>query len=255
MITTPFRAPSARACALTLALASFALVGCGQSADNGAPQSGDNRAASAAPVASSAEFDEAIEDTPCKIIGKATVAATFGVPATEVEQSAYGSQCEYEWESDKEHLNVTVYVTDVYDSAEHAARAFRNATRSMSAQEVAAAKEKVKAQMHKEGKLKNEGEKQAASGIANALGADGFTFTDVEGVGDEARLDTSTGELNVRLGNLRFRVSAFKGASMPIPDKLNSASIMAAHKAWVTKTLEQRKQAAMKLTKAGLEKM
>lgn len=238
--------------AAAIGMGGLLLGACGQSASgpDGAATDATTRAAK---VASSAHFDKDINKRPCEIIGKAAVASAFGVPAADIKQSSFSRICRYEWEGGNEELNVEVYVRDVRDNAKFAAAAFESSTRSMSAEEVAAAMAKVRAQLDKDGAVQTESQKKAAGKVTGLLGRDGFTYEDVAGVADQARFDVRSGELIVRLGNVSFKVNAYKGPPMPRPDKVTADSIMASHKAWMADTLEARKQAAVKLTQTAVE--
>lgn len=237
------------ACALLLAA-------CGQTADssNESAHDAELAATDAAIMADAnvARFDESLEDDPCAVVTKQQVADAFGVPLTEIEQSSI-STCEYEWEGGAEdNLNVEIYIHDVFDSVTAATTHFNNATRSMSGAEVASAMGKIKGELEDSGKVDAEGQRKSAEGVTSIFGADGFTFVDVPGVGDQARFDTGTGELNVRVDNLYFSISAYRGPGMEMPDELNIASIQRAHKAWMKETGAEHKQAAVKLTKAAV---
>ncbi len=73
-------------------------------------------------------------------------------------------------------------------------------------------------------------------------------FEDVEGVGDAARLNTTTGDLHVLTANIIFVVNAFKGDRAPRP--ASAAEARQARAKHIAKTIGQRRDTAIKLAKA-----
>src|SRR3546814_15222552 len=118
------------------------------------------------------------------------VAALFEVPVAELErESSMSSACVYSWENagETERLDVKVKVSDVEEDAERAASNFRAVTRGMSGADLDRIKANIKEKAAAE--LNARGEKAADAIMGKTSGSAGIQFEDVEGVGDEARLD------------------------------------------------------------------
>lgn len=244
-----------------LALASaLLLASCGGNSDGtGASQSSpDSQAASGEPVTDSVQVDAAIEKTPCELASAEMVATLFSVPVAELErESSMSSACVYSWENsdETERLDAKVKVSDVYEDAEQAALRFRAVTKGMSGADLDHIKAGIKEKAAAE--LNSRGEKAAGAIMGKTTGSRGIQFEDVEGVGDEARfaLTVGAGDLHVRVGNLYFTTSAYSGATMPMPEKMTGASILASNKKWRQDTMPQRKDAAIKLARAVVDSL
>lgn len=205
-------------------------------------------------AAGEARFAESLEDEPCAVVTKETVAAVFDIPAGEITADS-GMFCTYEWEGGGRTVDVTVHINSVAEDAERAASRFASATRGMSGADLDRAVDDIKQRAAESGELKGDGAREAAGAVTASVGSDrGIQFEDVEGVGDEARLalTVGAGDLWVRVGNLIFTVSAYSGPEMPMPDELSPGAIMSASKEWQKETMPQRKEAAVKLAKAAI---
>lgn len=237
-------------CAMLALLPALMLAGCGGSNSDSsatATPAGDN--AAAAPVTDSAQVDAALEESPCDLASTDMVASLFDVPAAEIESSASMSWCDYTWEGDGKILEVQVNVNGVFEDAESASSSFRSTTRGMSGADLDKAMTSIKNEVAS--KTADNG-KAVDAIMGDTSDSPGIVFEDVEGVGDEARLalTVGAGDLYVRAGNLNFTVAAYSGTPMPRPDGMG---IMEAIKSWQKDTMPQRKEAAIKLSKAIIE--
>ncbi|HET6632743.1 MAG TPA: hypothetical protein VFG73_08560 [Rhodanobacteraceae bacterium] len=230
------------------------LAGCGEAGEaSSTAGDGDKHAAAAVAVADSAHVDESLRKHACNLLTTAMVAEAFALPAAEIEQSnVIGSHCEYEWEGEGEEMDAKVIVKRVFDDADKAAEYFNRATRNVSTAEMAKAKAMLHEQLAKSGKLDSERKRTTAKAVTGGAVRDAIAFEPVEGVADQARFDTGTGELAVRHGNLYFKISGYRGSSMPMPAKMDFNSIRANSRKWIRETMPQRKQAAVKLARAAV---
>lgn len=237
-------------CAMLALLPALVLVGCGGNGDDTSAQAtsaGENAATTQ--FADSAQVDPAMEESPCDLASADMVAGLFDVPVTELEYSPSMSWCDYTWEGDGKMLEVQVTVNGVFEDAESAASRFRSTTRGMSGADLDKAMTGIKNEAASQSTDKG---KAANAIMGDTSGSPGIVFEDVEGVGDEARmaLTVGAGSLHVRAGNLNFTVSAYMGPTMPRPDGMG---IMEMIKTWKKDTMPQRKEAAIKLSKAIVE--
>lgn len=262
-MTKPTSTPRAASYAMLALVPALLLAACGGNGGSAtsARSSSATQAAPDSPAADSVHVDAAIEKNPCELAPAEMVAGLFGVPAADLQrESSMSSACVYSWENDDgtERLDAKVKVADVGEDAERAASNFRSVTRGMSGADVDQAMAGIKEQVASEGGLDSAGKRKAADVVADgAGGSGGIRFEDVDGVGDEARLalTVGAGELHVRVGNLYFIGSAYRGPGMQMPDKVTGASIMAADKQWRRDTMPQRKDAAIKLARAVVQSL
>lgn len=203
-------------------------------------------------MGSRAMFDAALEDKPCEIVTGQMVATALDVPEDSLEQShVMASRCAYEMEGDGKNLNVEVAV-DTFDTDEDAAEYFRNATRSMSADEVAGAMKAITKGGDDSDKPDVDVTKNVTNSITSALAQNGIQFEDVDGIADQARFELGDGTLHLQKGNLRIRLRAFFGPAMPIPDEITSESMIKAVSDWQNDTMTERRQQALALAKLVL---
>lgn len=202
----------------------------------------------------SATYDMARADEPCAIVTAQMVATTFDLPEANIEQSSVmSSKCSYEMKEDDRRLDVEVSV-DAYETDRQAAETFRQATQSMSSEEVSDALNSVRQQAGQDGGLDTDAKRDAAGSIGSGLQqGGGIQFQDVDGVADQARFDTSDGTLQVLDGNLRIRLNAYYGPGMAMPDR--QGSIDAAFAAWMEETMEERKRQSVKLAKMAVAEL
>lgn len=235
---------------LALACASALFVmGCGNPAEGDATDRGSQPKAAA--VTSSATVKESLMETPCALAPTETVAATFNVPAAEIERSELSSMCEYRWKDDARSVSVTLYIQRIAEDARGAASYFNDVTRGMSGADVAGAFDEIAAQVGKDKDALDTPEKPKAAEMLVDSGksgsSQGIQFEDVAGLADQARFNVGTGELNVRQGNLVFSLNAYAGDEMTMPDEFSAAALQQASKDWIRNTVPQRRQAATKL--------
>lgn len=257
--TTVFSTQRSFAALLAAMLLSIGvLVGCDKS---DAPA--DESAASASSAEESqnegvgeARFGESLVDDRCELLTKAMVAEVFNVPVGELEQHG-GSKypCSYKWEGDGTELRVEVVRAEVFDSEALAASHFLKMTTDMSSEEVDEAMKAIKKTAEKSGQLDSKSKKMAAKKLGEGMAEGGFEFEDVEGVGDQARYELTTNELNVRVDNLYLMLAAYKGPKMELPEKMNGASMKKAGTEFFKETRPQRLEASKKVAQAVVENL
>ncbi len=169
------------------------------------------------------------------------------VKVADIEQIAVSTTCQYDWKkkSDGLRANVSINIARIADDAADAARYFDLATRSMNAEEVSDAMDKVSAEARARGQ-----DNALTAGVTGAIGGKGIMFEDLSGIGDKARFQSAAGRVHVLLGNLYYEVTAYHGAEMPMPDSINMEAIRDAAAQWEKDTMPQRKEAAEQLAKA-----
>jgi hypothetical protein len=223
----------------------------GESGEASAEKSADQPADKSA---TKAGFDEAIADKPCELLSAKMVSETFGVPEGDLEQRGSRRACRYEWKDDTKQLEVSLFQPKVFESEDKAASYFGTATKNMTGEDVAEKMDRVVDDAKK--KLDTKNKKAAAEKVGSAVTPkDGMTYKDIDGLGDEARLDVNSGTMKVRVSNLFFNLKAFHGASMEMPEKLDSKSIQAAGKKWQQENLPLRREAAKKLAPVVVENL
>jgi len=199
-------------------------------------------------------FDSDMSKKGCEILTAELVAATFDVPADALKQFKILG-CRYNWDNETETLEAGISMLRVYDSEEAAGDWFASATKSRTAEEMKAQMEQVAGQMEKSEQLDTDSKKSAAKGILASIGSKAVHFEDVNGIGDEARVNDD-GTVYVRVGNLTFMVSAYKGPKAPPMDLQGvdlqqMAEIAKEHSAqWAAETATQRKADGARLAGA-----
>lgn len=208
----------------------------------------------------SGRFDKDVRKKGCELLTAKLVAATFGVPESELTQRKVMG-CLYTWKSGEQILEASVISLRAHKSEEAAARWFKRATRDLSQAEAKAALDRVVTKTKEHRDVDTEQKKKTVDavvgGLADGVGAEGFVYEDVPGVGDEARMNAGDGNITVRIANLTFSVAAYQGTAMPTPNVQGLSDVKeimrvvkAATAAWQRETLPQRRQDSTKLAKA-----
>lgn len=195
-------------------------------------------------LAGSKTYDTSLAERPCDIVTADMVATTFGVPVDNLQQSGPEAPlCSYQLEEDGKSLDVLLTVV-AFDTDKAAAEGFRDATRSMSAEEVSARLEELGIEL-------DESDEQFARDIGIPEPT-GVQFEDVENIADQARFQTGEGSLHLQQGNLWITLTAYYGPDMKIPDEITFESVEKATSAWKKDTMDERKEQVIALAKAAL---
>lgn len=201
---------------------------------------------------SSANFDAALEDTPCEVMPAKIVADVFSIPTEEIKEAAgLSKSCNYEGKFEGKVLNVTSGIR-VFETADKAASSFRSVTAGMSASEVSEAMAGVKARARESGALDTQSKQNAADGLVDGLAPGGLQFVDVENLADQARFGLNFGTLYLLHGNMRIDLTAYYGPEMSMPKTYTPGAILEANKAWQAETRPLRKQQSIELAKGVL---
>jgi len=225
----------------------FVLTGCGADEQGVAGTTGS-------PTSTVLQFDREMSKKGCEILTAELVGATFDVPANALQQMKIMG-CRYSWDNDEETLEAGISMLRVYDNEAAAASWFANATRSKTAEEMKADMEKISEQMDKSEQLDTELKKSTAKNMMSMIGTNAINFEDVANIGDEARMNDD-GTVYVRVGNLTFMVSAYKGPKAPPPeiqgaDLQQMMEIAKEHSAkWAIETAPQRRADGVLLARA-----
>ena len=197
---------------------------------DGEAKAGDAEAAEAG-AAGGALFGEDMKTKPCEMLTAKMAAEVLGADAGSLTQSSVmKDMCSYAT-SGEEDSSVTISFITVKDDIAEATTFFDNAYKGMSGEEVAeamkqletATKEKL-AEDAKAGDAKAASAQDKVEPVTGALGGafkDGFSYEDVPGVGDAARLALTKREIagrtfqdndiHVRVRNMYFNLSIEKG--------------------------------------------
>lgn len=200
--------------------------------------------------------DETFRKQACEILTPVLVADHFGVPKDELRQTKIMG-CVYTWQSDGVIVEANLMMPRIHKSIESAKQWYGNATATRTKEELDAQLDQVKGKLDESKDLDTESKKNTAKGFAElgkmAMPDAGVRYDDVPGVADEARVSSADGILWVRMANLTFQVTGFKGPEKPQtpfdiknPKGLAKAA-METQKKWVADTLEQRKRDATAL--------
>lgn len=219
----------------------------------------DAETEAATEVASSdrAPFDKEMSKQGCELLSAELVSATFDVPADALRQMKIMG-CRYSWGDDATTLEAGVSMIRAYDSEAGAASWFSTATRNRTAEEMQAEMDKIAGRVDESEQLDTELKKSTAKDVLNMVDSKAVTFEDVAGVGDEARV-SDEGTVYVRVDNLTFMVSAYKGPTAPPPDFQGAdmqqmVEIGKKHAAeWAIETAPQRKADGIRLAGAIVE--
>jgi hypothetical protein len=239
---------------ITLMLVVLGLAACQDSGSD------DNvQAASGSAPSTAARFDREMSKRGCELLSAELVAATFDVSADALRQFKVMG-CRYSWEDDEQTLEAGLSMLQVSASEAGAAEWFATATRSRSAEEMKAEMDKVAGQLDESEQLDTDLKKSTAKSVLQAVDTKAVSFEDVADVGDEARV-SDEGTVYVRVDNLTFMVSAYKGAKAPPPDfqgaDLKQMAVIAQEHAdrWALETASQRKADGIRLAGAIVDKL
>lgn len=221
--------------------------------------SGETEASTSAALSDAARFNKDFRKKGCELLTAKLAGEIFGVPTAQLRQMKIMG-CRYHWKSDSETLEAAISMIQAHKSEAAAARWFANATKSRTAEEMKATMEKVAEKVEKKADLDTQ-KKSVAKGLLATIASDAVNFEDITGIGEEARI-TGEGNIYVRVDNLTFIVSAYKGAKAPPPDltlptdgksidlkKITEESQIHAAQ-WARETAPQRKKDGSKLAKA-----
>ena len=206
--------------------------------------------------------DKTIRKRACEFLTPELVSGLFGVPAGELKQTKVMG-CSYTWRKDGQLLAVSLPMIRVHKTSESAATWLANATATRSEEQAAAEVDMVKEKVKDRKEVDTAVKKQAAVNLADLakMGTPdgGYSYEDLPGLGDEARISNTDGGIWVRLGNLTFQVYAYKGPAKPKPklDPKNpqamAAEAVEIQKKWMADTVDQRKADAKKLAPAVVQ--
>jgi hypothetical protein len=201
-------------------------------------------------------FEESFVDKPCDLLTPKMVANTFGVPEDEIKQRESRRSCKYDWQDDSRRLEAFLTQIRLFETEKEAADRFDKATTSMTGKEVAQAMGHAVEDAKKKEEIDSKDKEKAADHLADVVTPEGgINFEDIEGIGDQARANTTAGSIVIRVDNLNFEVSAYHGASMKKPEKTDLESIKKAIKQWEKDSLPDKKRAAKKLAPVVVENL
>ena len=197
----------------------------------------------------------------CEMLTPAMVASTLDVPADGLKQTKVMG-CIYNWDEGDQMAQASLMSIWIKKTPEDAKRWFENSTKNLTKEELQAQMKMVTERTKKSKSIDTDTKKKtvdAVGGLAGGMMPDeGYQYEDVSGVGDAARVKVYDGSLTVRVGNMIFNVSAYKGPQPPPPDqklimtgdvKKIMEATKAAEKINMDATREQRKEMAIKLAK------
>lgn len=196
-------------------------------------------------MANAATADEPPQ--PCNLLTPDMLATTLEVSAEDVPQpNSLESMCMYQMETDAKSLEVMLMV-GAPDTKKAAKAKFREATRDMTPEEIT---EKLK----ELGIERDESDKQFAKdlGLPNTQPS-GVQFEEINGVGDEARFESTNGTLYILHNNLMLTLTAYYGSAMPIPDAVSFEALNDAETEWTESTMEKRRNQAVALAKTVVD--
>ena len=203
--------------------------------------------------------DKSIRKRACDFLTADMISVLFGVPAGELKQIKTMG-CIYVWKKDEQIMEAKLMMPRVHKTTQGAATWFKNATATKSKEQADAEMDMVKEKLKERKELDTKTKKRTAINFADIakMGTpdEGIRYEDVAGFGDEARMSSADGAMWIRIQNLTFQLSAYKGPKQPQPkfDPKNPMAIvkaaMDAQKKWLADTLEQRKMDVKKLAPA-----
>ena len=241
---------------LQLGFLTFLMLGLAACQDSG---NDNTQASSVASLSDAARFDREMREKGCELLTAKLVSATFDVPADALRQMKVAG-CRYDWENEEETLEAGISMIRGHKSEKAAAGWFASATKSRTAEEMKAQMEKVSAQMQKSEALDSDLKKSTAKNLLASVGSKAVKFEDVADLGDEARV-SEQGTIYVRVDNLTFMVSAYKGDKPPPVDLTGvdlkqMASIAQQNAAqWAAQTAPQRHKDGARLARAIVKKL
>lgn len=235
--------------------------------EEGAAEAGEKVAKVEKELSDEARFDKEMGKKGCDLLTAKMVADTFGVPEAEVEQFKMMG-CIYNWKGDDEIVEANITLLRAHKSEKAAAKWITNATRSQTKEEISAQLEKVREGVKDSDEVNTKLEEKTADqlmDVANDMLPDeGVSYEDVDGVGDEARVNVGDGTIWVRVDNLTFNVVGYKGPPQKELDlspadmkDLKKVTAMAkeAQQAWLAEVADDRRAGGEKLGKVIVENL
>jgi hypothetical protein len=161
-----------------------------------------------------ARFGKDMSKKGCEILTAKMVADTFGVPESELKQMKMMG-CIYNWKGDGQIVEANITLLRAHKSEKSAANWLENATKSLTKEELQAQMEQVRGKVKEREEIDTKLKEKTADqmiDVANDMFPDeGYNYEDVDGVGDQARVNLADGTLWVRVDNLTFNVTGYKG--------------------------------------------
>ena len=224
---------------------------------------GSNQAGSAngSPRATKMFNDVEVRMRGCELLPLQLVAKALEVKEDLLKQSKVMLGCEYDSRDPKQAIEARISVIMAFESKEAAAKVFDHATKSMTAAE---AQQKLDESMARSKKWPTDGGvsrfEKPPGGWTGPAPAEAVRFGPIEGVGDAARINLDTGTLTVRVHNLTFNITGYKG--QPAPNNPKPMDLLehvkasqAEEKKWKQDTFEVRKRCGVKLAKAIVDNL
>ncbi len=238
---------------ILIALLSLGIAACGQSAGN------DVQAAPEDSLSAAARFSGEMSNEGCELLSPQLVSTTFDVPVDTLKQTKIQG-CHYNWDNSDETLEAGILMIRAHKSDEDAARWFAGVTTSKTAEEVQAELDSAAGQLDKQEELDTDLKKSTAKNLLAMVSAKAVNFADIAGIGDEARV-SDEGIVHVRVDNLTFMVSAYKGSKAPRPNmqgvEIKQMAAVAKENAdrWAIETAPQRTTDGIRLARAIVAEM
>lgn len=138
------------------------------------------------------------DDAGCEILTTADVSAATGVPVSGLDQTALGDMCSYEWDEGA----VTLMGVSVHESIEEATSYHARFTEDVTADQVAAAKERVRGELadrEAAGEM-SETDEAVGGALVERMPERDIRHRSLPGIGSEAVTD-GRGTLRIRYGN------------------------------------------------------
>jgi hypothetical protein len=208
-----------------------------------------------------ARFGKDMRKKGCELLTPKLVADAFGVPEGEVKQTKVMG-CIYNWKADGQIVEANITLLRTHKSEKLAAQWLEKATQTQTKEQMAAQMQEIKGKVKEREEVDTKLKEETADTLLNAatdmLPDEGVTYEDVDGVGDQARINTGDGTLWVRVDNLTFNVTAFKGKEMEQPEytaadmkniKKVTAMAQQAQQAWLKENVDQRRADSIKVAK------
>lgn len=235
----------------------FGLAACGDSQSNSA---GTKEASVASSSTSSAtgRFSQ-FNGKGCDVLTADMVGTIFDMPADNFKQTKVLG-CIYTWKNETDQANGRISMLRVHKNTAQAVAWFSRATANRSVEEMQAEMDKVSNRLQESDQLDTDVQKSAAKAMLSAIGAEAVKFEEVSGVGDEAR-SSGDGSIYVRVDNLTFVASGYKGVNEPDMNFSGMAmqEILKASKehskAWAAQTLDQRTKDGVRIASAIVAKL
>jgi hypothetical protein len=250
------------------AVGQLAACGGAETAGGDAVPGSEGRVASAAASGAAATFDQSMSSKGCELLTPELVSTTFDAPPDKLRQIKVAG-CIYTWTSDERVVEARISLLMVHASGAAATRWFENATRDMSAEQAKQQLDQAVGAVKDKAAAGEAGRGVSPSAVDTVMGgavADGSRYGDIEGLGDEARVNLDNGSLWIRVNNLTFSVAAYNGPPNPpatraaidiknIDVKKIAADAKASENAWLAQTFDERKRDAQTLARAIIARL